>query len=277
MVCSLPQTLPLVRRPTSCQQVYVSRAPSEPHGTQVGVSYGNRQETIKKTAAGEPLLVVREPTNPVDANAVAVLTIRGEQLGYVKKVTPAPTHPQLTFFAARRKAAPFLPPSVGRTARSRVAWVGSGDMKDCIIVRVWCASHRRAQELTQHFLEDVTVGRVKAIGHADASLPLSLRMQCVPSHPSLTVDMLPPAFPCTNLSEHMEARAWNHLQRASFSIARYRCQICREVGARWPVECHERYEPPHPHPTPLLHPRGLVCPPPSHQQGSMSMSIRRCL
>jgi hypothetical protein len=53
---------------------------------QVGVSFDKRQEAIQNTNVGEPLLVVREPTNPVDRNAVAVRTIRGEHCGFVKKV-----------------------------------------------------------------------------------------------------------------------------------------------------------------------------------------------
>jgi hypothetical protein len=84
----------------------------------VGVSYDNRQEVIKRTAAGEPLLVVREPTNPVDRNAVAVLTIRGEQLGYVKKVPPAPTSPVSP--PSEKPRLSFRPGCVAQHAR--IAW-----------------------------------------------------------------------------------------------------------------------------------------------------------
>lgn len=85
---SRPRPRPCYDVLRACLQAHASRAPLGHPTEQVGVSFGNRQEIIKKTAVGEPLLVVREPTNPVDPNAVAVLTIRGEQLGYVKKVPP---------------------------------------------------------------------------------------------------------------------------------------------------------------------------------------------
>lgn len=51
----------------------------------VGVTYGNRQEVIKKLKKGDELKFVPEPTNAYDRNAVMIMTESGEQIGYISK------------------------------------------------------------------------------------------------------------------------------------------------------------------------------------------------
>jgi hypothetical protein len=46
-----------------------------------GVSFDGRQEEIKKLILGEKLLLVPEPTNPVDPNAISI--VRAENNGHI--------------------------------------------------------------------------------------------------------------------------------------------------------------------------------------------------
>ena len=48
-----------------------------------GVTFEGRQEIIRKLEKGSPLFLEREPENPYDCNAVKLLTIAGEHVGYV--------------------------------------------------------------------------------------------------------------------------------------------------------------------------------------------------
>lgn len=56
-----------------------------------GVTFENRQSTIRRLYRfgeldeGTELILKREPDNPFDRNAVAVLTQEGESLGYLSK------------------------------------------------------------------------------------------------------------------------------------------------------------------------------------------------
>ena len=50
-----------------------------------GVSFGGCQEALASVVAGQPVLLVREPENEIDNNAVRVCTLRGTALGYLPK------------------------------------------------------------------------------------------------------------------------------------------------------------------------------------------------
>jgi hypothetical protein len=50
-----------------------------------GVTFGARQDAVRAAAPGVPLLLLREPENPVDTHAVAVLDVAGQPLGYVPR------------------------------------------------------------------------------------------------------------------------------------------------------------------------------------------------
>lgn len=49
----------------------------------VGVSFEGRQGLVRALAAGDPLLLRREPGNPHDPHAIKVMTQSGEQIGYL--------------------------------------------------------------------------------------------------------------------------------------------------------------------------------------------------
>jgi hypothetical protein len=55
------------------------------HSKVAGVTYENRQQVIKKLKDGDALILKREPNNPYDKNAIAVLTKSNEQVGYIGK------------------------------------------------------------------------------------------------------------------------------------------------------------------------------------------------
>lgn len=55
----------------------------------VGVTFENRQERIHSLQEGEALVLLREPTNPYDANAIQVQTEQKEVLGYLNAALAA--------------------------------------------------------------------------------------------------------------------------------------------------------------------------------------------
>lgn len=78
----------------------------------VGVSFGNRAASVRRLEDEELVLLVREPENPADANAVAVFSKSHRQLGYL----PART---------AEKVAEFMD-SGGRVMASVSALTGGG-------------------------------------------------------------------------------------------------------------------------------------------------------
>jgi hypothetical protein len=53
----------------------------------VGVSFDNHQDVISKLRVGDRLVLVREPENVYDPNAIAVKTESGEKVGYIDRIT----------------------------------------------------------------------------------------------------------------------------------------------------------------------------------------------
>ena len=51
----------------------------------VGVTFEGRQAVVSSLSAGQELVVVREPHNPVDANAIALFTLSGPQVGFLRR------------------------------------------------------------------------------------------------------------------------------------------------------------------------------------------------
>ena len=49
----------------------------------VGVTFDNRQDGIKSLSVGQRLILIREPENPHDCNAIKVWTEDGYGLGYI--------------------------------------------------------------------------------------------------------------------------------------------------------------------------------------------------
>lgn len=61
--------------------------------TAVGVTFGKQQHYIRNLVPGQPLRLVREPSNPFDTNAVAIWDTSDHILGYLTRqlaVTLAP-------------------------------------------------------------------------------------------------------------------------------------------------------------------------------------------
>lgn len=50
-----------------------------------GTRYCNNQDVFKRLEKNDPLLLEREADNKYDSNAIKVLTIDGEKLGYIPK------------------------------------------------------------------------------------------------------------------------------------------------------------------------------------------------
>jgi hypothetical protein len=53
----------------------------------VGVSFDDHQYVISQLRAGDRLILVREPENGYDPNAIAVTTEAGEKIGYIDRIT----------------------------------------------------------------------------------------------------------------------------------------------------------------------------------------------
>ena len=68
---------------------------SQFHTKIVGVSFEGRQAVAASLEVGQRLLVVREPDNPHDPNAVAVRTEDGRPVGYLKRLIAAAIAPKM--------------------------------------------------------------------------------------------------------------------------------------------------------------------------------------
>ena len=77
-----------LKRLSSFQTKVVGITESNPDGT-------SRQELIRRCRRGEPLLLIREPDNPDDENAIAVCRQSGEAIGYLTKYVAEDLAPQI--------------------------------------------------------------------------------------------------------------------------------------------------------------------------------------
>ena len=55
----------------------------------------------------------------------------------------------------------------------------------------------------------------------------------------LTVELVPKTCFYSNVRDHVSKATWDKLRRRTYGAANHVCEICGEVGPRWPVECHE--------------------------------------
>lgn len=58
----------------------------------------------------------------------------------------------------------------------------------------------------------------------------------------LTIELVPSTSWYDNLRSLLPKDKWDHLRRACYRKAKYRCEICGGRGPQWPVECHEIWE-----------------------------------
>ncbi|KAK9804623.1 hypothetical protein WJX73_010893 [Symbiochloris irregularis] len=81
----------------------------------VGVSFGGRQEAVAALKVDEAIMLMREPTNPADPNAVQILRLDGLPLGYLPRQTTdrIPSWQELVFGTVE---------SVGRGSEADSKW-----------------------------------------------------------------------------------------------------------------------------------------------------------
>ena len=61
----------------------------------VGVTFEGRQAVVSTLQAGQELVVIREPNNPADVNAIALRTLSGAQVGFLRRQIAAHIAPNL--------------------------------------------------------------------------------------------------------------------------------------------------------------------------------------
>ena len=60
----------------------------------VGVTFDGRQEVVRRLRKGDSVMLVREPDNPFDTNAIRVERMNGEQFGYLNRQLAAQVAPR---------------------------------------------------------------------------------------------------------------------------------------------------------------------------------------
>ena len=66
----------------------------------VGVSFEGRQTVVAQLREGEKVLLVRDPHNPYDRNAVKVVLQNGQQFGFLDRYLAATISPQLDHYGS---------------------------------------------------------------------------------------------------------------------------------------------------------------------------------
>ena len=70
----------------------------------VGSTFGDGQEIIRTLKEGERLLLIPEPENPVDSNAILVKTLDGRKIGHIQKELAKEWSPLMLVKNVRYKA-----------------------------------------------------------------------------------------------------------------------------------------------------------------------------
>jgi len=70
----------------------------------VGVTYENRQAIVAQLEEGEQILLVREPMNPFDSNAIMVVRQNGQHFCYLDRILAAKIASQLDRYGRPVKA-----------------------------------------------------------------------------------------------------------------------------------------------------------------------------
>lgn len=58
----------------------------------------------------------------------------------------------------------------------------------------------------------------------------------------LTIELIPKSCWFSNLRAILSQQEWDLIRKPCYRAAGYKCEICGEVGPKWPVECHEIWE-----------------------------------
>ena len=57
----------------------------------------------------------------------------------------------------------------------------------------------------------------------------------------LTIELVPSTQWGANLRAVLPKKDWDTLRKKCYQKASHKCEICSDVGPRWPVECHEKW------------------------------------
>ena len=55
----------------------------------------------------------------------------------------------------------------------------------------------------------------------------------------LVIEMVPETSWFTNLRSMLTQSQWDKVRKQCYTDADYECQVCGNIGPKWPVECHE--------------------------------------
>mmetsp|Transcript_4520 Transcript_4520/g.28725 ORF Transcript_4520/g.28725 Transcript_4520/m.28725 type:complete len:291 (+) Transcript_4520:80-952(+) len=94
-------------------------------------------------------------------------------------------------------------------------------------------------KLTSKVSQDVMCGQVDSIGRTDKGL---LGLNVAVSAMKLSVEMVPESQWGCNLRSWLPKTDWDTLRKEQYEIAHHKCEVCGGKGAKWPVECHEKWE-----------------------------------
>ena len=57
----------------------------------------------------------------------------------------------------------------------------------------------------------------------------------------LTIELVPKSSWYSNVRSNVSDNEWNIIRRKCYKNANYKCEICGNVGDKYPVECHETW------------------------------------
>ncbi len=55
----------------------------------------------------------------------------------------------------------------------------------------------------------------------------------------LTIELVPQTSWFTNMRSILAKADWDKIREQCYKEAEYACEICNDIGPKWPVECHE--------------------------------------
>jgi hypothetical protein len=58
----------------------------------------------------------------------------------------------------------------------------------------------------------------------------------------LTIELVPKSSWYSNVRSNLSKEEWDRIRKVVFKRAGNVCEVCGNVGTRWPVECHEVFE-----------------------------------
>lgn len=59
---------------------------------------------------------------------------------------------------------------------------------------------------------------------------------------NLTIELVPKPSWYSNVRSNVPRTRWDKLRKACYAQANHKCEICGDIGNKWPVECHEIWD-----------------------------------